>query len=265
MRNEIQKLISLGDTEKALALLATRFPDEAAQFSSLYTSGKKQFNMNLIDYSDWQRIQSKVNYSVLELAGQADTGVTPEPVKKGGPSVFISYSWKDKIAAQAVKTFLEKEGCAVTIDDQDIKAGGSIMDFIQNSIKNCDVVLSIVSGNSLQAGWVGGESISAMYAVWLADKKFIPVRLDSVSFDIDFQILAQETLQNNIKELKGKIKKLEQLGGGAQAFRDDLDRMTDLKNNLGKIIQRFNSVLMLDISGEKFDPNMKKIVSDLKA
>ncbi len=269
MRNEIQKFISLGDTEKALELLATKFPNDATLLSAQYTSGKKQFNMNLIDYSDWQRIQSKVNYSVLELAGQADDKTTSPnpatpPVAQVTQKVFISYSWNDKVAAQAVKAFLENEGSVVTIDDQDMKAGGSIMDFIQNSIKNCDVVLSIVSGNSLQSGWVGGESISAMYAVWLADKKFIPVRLDSVSFDIDFQILAQETLQNKIKELKGKIKKLEQLGGGAQAFRDDLDRMTDLKNNLGKIIQRFNSVLMLDISGDKFDPNMKKIVSDLK-
>ena len=138
------------------------------------------------------------------------------------------------------------------------------MEFIQDSIKKADVVVSIVSSKSLQSGWVGQESVASMYAVWLADKKFIPVKLDNVAFDIDFQIAATESLTQKIKDLKTKIGRLEELEGDARGPREDLARMTELKSNLGKIIQRFTSVLMLDISGPLFEPNMKKVLTSIQ-
>ena len=269
MKDTIQKFISLGDTEKALELLATRFPEDAAMLQAQFNNGKKEFNLNLLDYTDWQRIQSKVNYAALELAGKANTSDDQEAPKRSTPAaathkVFISYSQQEKSAALEVKKFLENEGCAVIIDAEDMGAGNSIMAFIQNSIKTCDVVISMVSSHSLQSDWVGGESVAAMYAVWLADKKFIPLRLDNVAFDIDFQIAAQETLNNNIKALKAKIKKLEGLGGDARAFQDDLNRMNELKNNMGIILQRLKSVLMLYIGGPSFTASMQKVVAEIR-
>jgi hypothetical protein len=138
------------------------------------------------------------------------------------------------------------------------------MQFIQNSIKAADAVVSIVSSKSLASGWVGQESVASMYAVWLAEKRFLPVKLDSVAFDIDFQITAQEMLHNKIQELDTKIEKLRQLGGDPRAFNDDRDRLFELRNNLGQIIQRLKSVLMLDISGTNFDSNMKRIVQQVQ-
>ncbi len=153
----------------------------------------------------------------------------------------------------------------VILDQNDMKAGKSIMEFIQESIKEADAVVSIVSSKSLQSGWVGQESVASMYAVWLADKKFIPVKLDNVAFDIDFQITATENLTQKMQDLKTKIEKLESLGGDARGPRDDLARMAELKNSFGKIIQRFTSVLMLDISGDNFEPSMKKVLTAVKS
>ncbi len=275
-KTQIQKFIASGNTEEALELLAQLAPD-AILLQSRYNGAKKQYNMGIMPNSEWSLTQTQINYAALEMAGalkgdpntgdmvsssNASTATKPKGIQK---KVFISYNWDDKATALEVKKYLEEAGCDVIIDEDDIVAGGSIMQFIHDSIKNCDAVVSIVSGKSLQSGWVGGESLAAMYAVWLADKKFIPIRLDNVVFDIDFQIAAQETLNSKIKELKTKIKKLESLGGDDSAFRDDLNRMNELKNNLGKIIQRFKSVLMLDITGENFTPNMKKVVAGIQA
>lgn len=279
-KEQIQELISLGKSEEALELLE-ELTSDAVLLQSRYNGAKKQYGIGLIDFSEWSRTQAQVNYAVLEAlnslgrggkkietivkvvdtssSGESEVGGNSQPKAK----VFISYSWDDKEQAIKVKKYLEENGADVIIDEEDIAAGGSIMQFIQNGIRQCDAVLSIVSGKSLQSGWVGGESIATMYAVWLADKKFIPVRLDNVVFDIDFQISAQETLNTKIKELKSKIKKLESLDGDGSAFREDLGRMTDLKNNLGKIIQRFKSVLMLDISGNNFVKSMQKVVTDI--
>lgn len=274
IKSQIQEFISLGKTEEALALLE-QLTTDAVLLQSRYNGAKRQYSMGLIDFSEWSRTQAQINYSALEMMNAARSSGAPavpkvdkvEPVanKASGPKpkVFISYSWDDKEAVREVKKHLESNQIDVVIDDETIKAGGSIMKFIEDGIKNCDVVLSIVSGKSLQSGWVGGESIAAMYAVWLADKKFIPVRLDNVVFDIDFQISAQETLNTNLKELKSKISKLEKLGGDAAAFREDLSRMNDLKNNLGKIIHRLKSVLMLDIAAPNFESSMKKVVTTI--
>lgn len=261
----------MGKTEDALHLLETLTTDSVL-LQARFNASKRQYNMGLVDFNEWSLTLAQINYAALEMAnsvrlpGAASTKPTPSstPVNTAPkPKVFISYTWADKPAVHDVKKALESGGCDVIIDEEDMAAGGSIMQFIENSIKNSDVVVSVVSGGSLQSGWVGGESIATMYAGWLADKKWIPVRLDNVVFDIDFQIEAQTNLNTAIDALKAKINKLEDLGGDARAFRDDLMKMTDLKNNLGAIIQRFKNVLMLDVSASFFDANMSKVLTQI--
>lgn len=279
MREQLQQLIAEGRTEEALALLVQHNSD-AVLLQARYNQAKKQQNMGLIDFGEWSRVQAQVNYAALEMAGQvrAGGGSVPSSTSTGTPHqptsapvapsadrrIFISYNHENSDVARRVCTYLEKEGLDVILDQDDMAAGRSIMEFIQDSIKRADAVISIVSSRSLQSGWVGQESVASMYAVWLADKKFIPVSLDSVAFDIDFQITATENLTNKIKEFKSKIKKLEDLGGDARGPRDDLNRMVELKNNFGKIIQRLTSVLMLSISGDNFEPTMRRVLNAIR-
>jgi TIR domain/Effector-associated domain 11 len=271
MKEQIQQLIATGQTEEALQLLVKSAPD-AILLQARYNQGKKQYNMGLIEFGEWSRIQAQINYAALELAGSAKTPATHTSTEQTHTStdlpsnakkVFISYNHADREVARQVRTFLETKHIHVIIDEDDLAPGQSILEFIQQGIKKSDAVVSIVSSESLRSGWVGQESVASMYAVWLADKKFIPVKLDNVVFDIDFQISATEGLNLKIKELKAKIKKLESLGVDSPGSRDDLARMVELKNNLGKIIQRFTSVFILDISGNNFDPSMTRVLAAL--
>ncbi len=68
-REQIQSLIANNQTEDALALLAKSNGD-ALLLQAQYNSGKKNFNLGLIDFSEWQRIQARVNYGALEMAGR---------------------------------------------------------------------------------------------------------------------------------------------------------------------------------------------------
>lgn len=288
MKEQIQQLISEGRTEDALALLAQHTGD-ALLLQGRYNAGKKQYNMGMIEFGEWSRIQAQINYAALEMAGSIKSAASSTGTGHGGTSKgtgdgnvhsntghggstntggaapkqhksFISYNHGDADHARRVKDFLAQNHVDVIIDEEDMPAGMSIMEFIQQSIKNCDSVVSIVSSKSLNSGWVGQESVASMYAVWLADKKFIPVKLDDVAFDIDFQIMAQETILQKIQDLETKIGKLRQLGGDSRAFDDDRNRLFELKNNLGQIIQRLKSVLMVDITGNNFDPSMRKVL-----
>ncbi len=273
MREQIQQLIAEGRTEEALELLEKTTQD-AVLLKARYNNGKKQYNMGLIDFSEWNRVQNQVNYAALELAGSGGSPVLtavpsqPDNASSGSTGTtaakqrkaFISYSHKDGTVAQRVSKFLESNTVDVLIDEDDLPAGKSIMEFIQDSIRSSDAVVTIVSAHSLQSGWVGQESVAIMYAVWLADTKFIPVRLDDVAFDIDFQIAAQEGINQKIEELDAKLAKLRQLGGDTRAFDDDRNRLFELKNNLGPIIQRLRNVRTVDISGDNFDLNMPRVL-----
>lgn len=74
MKNEIQILISNGQSENALSLLAEHSSD-ALLLQARYNNGKKQYNMGLIGFDEWQRIQAQINYGALELAGSIKTVV----------------------------------------------------------------------------------------------------------------------------------------------------------------------------------------------
>lgn len=275
MKEQIQQLIAAGQTKDALQLLVQSNGD-ALLLQAQFNNGEKQFNLGLIDFSEWQRIQARVNFAALEMAGKIGNSapVAAPNDNPAGPAarangnsrtVFISYNHGDmKVAVQA-RDFLQSEGLDVIFDQDDLEAGRSIMEFIQSGIKKADAVLSIVSSKSLQSGWVGQESVASIYAVWLADKKFIPVRLDDVAFDIDFHIAATEALNKQIDDLKGKIRKLEELGVDSPASRDDLSRMVELKNNMGKIIQRLTSVSLLDIGEANFEANMRRVLAAINA
>jgi hypothetical protein len=64
-------------------------------------------------------------------------------------TVFISYSKKDKAVAAKVKAVLEANGITVTIDSELMPAGSDIRAFIDKSIRETEVTLSIVSKRSL--------------------------------------------------------------------------------------------------------------------
>ncbi len=80
MREEIQQLIAEGRTEDALALLV-KHNSEAVLLQARYNQAKKQQNMGMIDFGEWSRVQSQVNYAALEMAGQVKPG-------GGGGSAF---------------------------------------------------------------------------------------------------------------------------------------------------------------------------------
>ncbi len=265
MKKQIRALIAEGKTKEALECLMSQRPDEATLLLARYNRANKQYNEGLIDFREHGLEIARINNAAVEAAPEDST--PPNPPSSGGGrqiKVFISYNHGDAAEARRVRDFLRQQNFQTLMDEDDMPAGMGIMTFIQQSVRTCDAVVSIVSERSLKSGWVGQESLAALYAIWLADKKFIPVRLDSATFDIDFQIAAQEELQRRLQELDGKIERLRQLGGDTRAFDDDRDRLFELKNNLGKIIQQLKSGLALDISGDKFEPNMRRVAESIR-
>lgn len=275
MKEQIQQLIATGQTEEALQLLVKSAPD-AILLQARYNQGKKQYNMGLIEFGEWSRIQAQINYAALELAGSAKVSAaqsghssTSTATTTSGNAtakrVFISYNHEDQETARRVRTFLEGKDMDVILDLDDLAAGRSILEFIQESIKKCDAVVSIVSAKSLQSGWVSQESVASMYAVWMADKKFIPVRLDDMVFDSKFQILALKTISAKIQELDSDIAEIRSLGSDARDLEDDRKRLFDLQKEFSTILQKLKSIAMTPIKGDNFETGMNRVVASILA
>lgn len=280
MREHIQQLIAEGRTEEALALLAQHSSD-ALLLQARYNNGKKQYNMGLIEFSEWQRTQAQINYAALELSNTLK-GIDPPPKPPGteptnpGPSrpeprkepkpqigVFISYNHNDFFAMRTVKDFLEDNDIKVTVDMQDLGVGDKIEAFIDKALKDNQYILSIVSSNSLKSGWVNKE-LSATLLMNKFDKKWLPVLLDRKCFEPSFFNETMDEFDLKIKNLNKEIQVTLKKNRDIRPFTDELERLKDLQNDFGKTIQALKGHYVEDISGNLFDFGMSRVLKAIK-
>ncbi|MBK8920091.1 MAG: toll/interleukin-1 receptor domain-containing protein [Saprospirales bacterium] len=279
MKEQIQQLVAEGRTEDALALLAQHSSD-ALLLQARFSNGKKQYNMGLIEYSEWQRTQAQINYAALELAstikgagkpaapghgaGQQQHQHAPaETAAAHGSKVFISYNHQDSFAMRSVKGFLEDHGIKVHVDISDMSAGESIQGFIDEAFKNNDFVISVVSRNSLLSGWVNKE-LTVAQVLNQFNNNWIPVSIDDAAFNKDFFFEANEGIDRKISDLRGQVKKALDSELDIAPFTDELKRLQDLKASLASTLSNLKNLLVIDISGKAFDSGMLKVVDRLK-
>lgn len=279
MKEQIQQLIAVGQTKDALHLLVQMNPD-ALLLQAQYNNGEKQFNLGLIDFGEWGRIQARVNFAALEMAVQpaptsgagvpanpgtrppaSTSGEQPQPVKA---SVFISYNEKDSHSMRAVKSYLEDQDIKVVVDIQDLGVGVKIEDFINKALRENQAVLSIVSQNSLKSGWVNQE-LSAALLMSKFDKKWIPVLLDRKCYELAFFNKTMDGFDLKIKKLQTTIEETLKKGRDIRSFTDELERLKDLQNDFGKTIQALKNHFTEDISGNSFEHGMLRVVKAIKA
>ncbi len=277
MKEQIQQLIAEGRTEDALNLLAQNTSD-ALLLQARYAAGKKQYNMGLVEYGEWQRTQAQINYAALEMANSLKTptasssaapaGNAPAaaaPAAAGQSSkVFISYNHQDAFAMRSVKSYLEENGVKVHVDINDMSAGESIQGFIDEAFRNNNFVVSIISRNSLQSGWVAKE-LTVAQVLNQFNKNWIPVSIDESAFSNEFYFEASTNIDRKIADLREQIKKALESDLDIAPFTDELKRLQDLKSSIASTVANLKNVLVIDISNSKvFDSGMAKVISRIK-
>lgn len=274
MKEQIQQLIANGQTKDALLLLV-QINGEALLLQAQYNNGEKQFNLGLIEFSEWQRIQARVNFAALEMvgkSGQNPSGGNATQANGGEAatvaaiisSIFISYNQDDKDPVDQVRKSLEQAGMPVAIDTDDMAAGQSIKDFIQNRMREKGYILSVISKNSLQSGWVGIESDLSFYSQLFGGRQFLPVRLDNEFLRDDFLLETIDSIDIRLTDLDTKIQKAKEKRISALPYESKRNRLQELRENLPKILDRLQNVLTVDISGNNFEPGMKKVIDTIK-
>lgn len=92
--------------------------------------------------------------------------------------VFISYSSKNKAAADAICHVLENNGIKCWMAPRDIPAGTEYGDLIDSAIKAAKVMVVVFSETAAKSSWVKGE----MNIAFEEQKVIIPYRIDPTPF-----------------------------------------------------------------------------------
>lgn len=186
-----------------------------------------------------------------------------KPIKHK-PKVFISYNHGDKAIALKVKAYLEKQGLQVTIDVENLHAGDDIKTFIEKSIKENDITLSIVSEKSLMSTWVSMETVNTFYAQKYTEKKFIAAFIGGSFFKRSFVRETAMKIQSEITEIRDEIQACLDSNLSILHLQNELRRYEDLEHHLPAIVQRLKESLSVDISGENFEAGMKQILESIE-
>ncbi len=267
-KEQIQALIAEGQTEEALVLVA-QINDDAILLQARYSNAKKQYNMGLVDFGEWQRVQNQVNFALLELVDSPKVAPAKPENKLDAPQVqaehqvFISYNHKDDLQARLIKRHLEDNGIKVYIDI-DMPAGMFIDKFIDEGLAQSNFLLPVISKNSLASGWVNKEVTAGFLAQRITSKKVVPARLDDAVFDGKFYLDTMLEINKKVEELKANAVRALELNIDIRAFQDDLSHQRDLQANLGTMIETLKKVNVIDLTDGKFELGMSKIVNAIK-
>ena len=187
----VNSFISQGKIKKAISELgkvvnregAEDLKNEIIALSAKFNNNEKQKRIGVVSEADYQLKWNRILASLTSLVQEYQEGVI------SCRTVFISYSRKDEITAFKLKDALESRGLNVIIDVESIRPGDDIKEFIEESIANSNVTLSVVSNASLLSSWVGMETINTFFDVKIKkDRQFIACYLDDDFFNRDFTL-----------------------------------------------------------------------------
>lgn len=267
MKEQIKQLIASGNFKEALSLLV-QLDSDALLLQAQYNNGEKQFNLGLIDFSEWGRIQARVNYAALEMVSRASVVSRPEAIDPAtgmpSPEIFLIYNQKDVKEASSVKRYLNRYGISIVSDSADLNAGQEISDFVANKALKSQFVLILISVNSLREGWAGLEHHLDILSNSLIQRNTMPLALDHTFAEPDFIEREIASIEKQLDEIDMRIRQAQSANHFIQSLESKKTDLTVRYNNLPKIVQRLRNVLTVDISGNNFEPGMRKVMQTIQ-
>jgi tetratricopeptide (TPR) repeat protein len=103
--------------------------------------------------------------------------------------VFISYNTEDRVFVRKLAGDLRVYGVDVFWDNWNIKPGESIIQKVEEAIKNSSFLLAVLSKNSIKSRWVQLELSTALLGGLSReiDIKIIPIKIDNCSIPLVLQ------------------------------------------------------------------------------
>ena len=145
------------------------------------------------------------------------------------PTIFISYSRKDKPLLLRIASGLSDCGYRIWYDTLEILAGQSVIDRVFSSIRASDIVLVLLTEHSITSNWVKEETEFAKLQQitrrnitiipLLFEDCDVPPHLQTLNY-VDFRTNYQSGFANLVREIKGMVHReaLDDLRPGIREF-----------------------------------------------
>jgi hypothetical protein len=153
------------------------------------------------------------------------------------------------------------------VDFKSLRLGDRIDEFIRKAVRKTEWTILVVSQSSLRSPWVMAEFLETILHEHFQDQqRLLPLTLDKSVFELELALNLDKELEVKIGEVNGLIRK-------ALDRHMDIDRLVgvrrrllDLRNNIGKALDRLTSVLIGDFSNpDEFTENLGRVIQALGA
>lgn len=114
--------------------------------------------------------------------------------------VFISYSTKDQLQAEAVRNVIEQNGITCWMAPRDIPGGSNYTKEIPIAIRGCQAFVLMLSQNAQDSHWVLKELDSAVNA----GKVILPFQLEDITLTDEFNFLLTGTQRYDAYQKKSE-------------------------------------------------------------
>lgn len=173
-------------------------------------------------------------------------------------SVFLSYSHADKNMALTINQQLANAGIDVVMDENAMKGGEKIEDFIL-VIRQVDIVIPLISKNSLLSPWVSKEIITTIEK---SDKYLMPCYTDKIFLDNNFENEAKSIVSDKVRMINDLIT---QRGISSTEDLDNEKRIwIEYYSNLPKILNELNERKCISLMEQEFEKNIPTLIADIK-
>lgn len=115
--------------------------------------------------------------------------------------IFISHSSKDKRFVRKLKNDLEENYISTWVDEDELEAGDSLLDKLEEGIEDSTHFVIILSPNSVESKWVIHELKDAIKV----SKKIIPIKYKECKIPKELQGLLYFDLSDEIVERRGEL------------------------------------------------------------
>jgi len=150
----------------------------------------------------------------------------------------------------------------VIIDQEDMRAGDDIKAFIEKSIRESTVTVSLVSNESLTSAWVAMETVDTFFQErYSRRKKFIACYLDDDFFQTGYTLKAIDEIDKQIKANQDLIPEYHKKMLDTRDLNSQNSRLLALRSNLDGIVGKLRDNLCLDVREATFEASMGQLVA----
>jgi hypothetical protein len=212
----------------------------------------------------WVPLFGVAAVAAASIAGVGRSGAVAKPLRQK-PRVFISYNHDDSAAAFRIGEIVKRHDIEVILDRDDMLPGERISDFIRRSIRDCDVVVSIISTRSLLSAWVASETIGAISRnTWGEEVTLIACYLDDLWLQPEFRLRCTEQIDERLQRIEELFPQYAARRIDTADLNEEKTRLYDLRNNLGTILAALENSLCLDVRENLFNSSTERLVQSVR-